>query len=268
MGEKQCPLSYPHAVFRHEGPARDPYKNAILAGYLAFVAGFVNSGGIVMIGSYTSHVTGSVGRFSMDLAAGDLGAALSALSLAAMFFVGAVSSSLIIEGHPTDRTASAYSFALLAEGLLLATFIFLAGLSQATHPRVRDAEAAILCLAMGMQNSLVTRLSGAVVRTTHLTGVVTDLGIEAARWYRWYRAKLHALPSFLRGRTPPERPQPARAILLAVITLAFTIGAALGATMTLRLSRWAMLLPAAAILIASAVAYRQGERDSHIPTPP
>ena len=61
---------------------------------------------------------------------------------------------------------------------------------------------------MGMQNSLVTRLSGAVVRTTHLTGVVTDLGIEAARWYRWHRAKLRALPTLLPSRSTPDRPEP------------------------------------------------------------
>lgn len=244
-------------MFRHEGPARDARKNAVLAGYLAFVAGFVNSGGFILIHSYTSHVTGSVGRFSTDLANGDLAAAISALSLALMFFVGAFAASLIVEGHKTEHTASAYGLALLVQGVLLALFIFLAGLSQATHPRIRDAQAAILCFAMGMQNSLVTRLSGAVIRTTHLTGVTTDLAIEAARWYRWHRAKLHALPSFLRERVPPERPSPGRSVVLSIVLLTFTIGAVIGATMTWRASRWAMLIPAALILAASAFAYSQ-----------
>lgn len=229
----------------------------MLAGYLAFVAGFVNSGGFILIHSYTSHVTGSIGRFSTDLANGDLVAATSALSLALMFFLGAFAASLIVEGHKTEHTASAYGLALLVQGVLLALFIFLAGLSQATHPRIRDAEAAILCFAMGMQNSLVTRLSGAVIRTTHLTGITTDLAIEAARWYRWHRAKLHGLPSLLRARVPPERPSPGRSAVLSVVLLTFTIGAAVGATMTWRASRWAMLIPAALILAASAFAYSQ-----------
>ena len=34
---------------------------------------------------------------------------------------------------------------------------------------------------MGLQNSLVTRISNAVVRTTHLTGIFTDLGIELSQ---------------------------------------------------------------------------------------
>jgi uncharacterized membrane protein YoaK (UPF0700 family) len=122
-------------------------------------------------------------------------------------------------------------------------------------------------LALGMQNSLVTRLSGAVVRTTHLTGVVTDLAIEAARWYRWHRSKLTVLPAFLRGRTPPERPALTQSILLSVIIAAFTVGAVLGAVLTLRASRWAMVIPAVAVLVASGFAYRQGRQPPSIPPP-
>ena len=201
----------------------------------------MNSGGFVLIGSFTSHVTGSVGRFSVDLSAGSGGAALSALLLVVSFFGGAFGASVIIEAATATSRARGYGLALLVEGLLLAAFIALAGLSRATHPRALDAEAAILCLAMGMHNSLVTRLSGAVIRTTHLTGVVTDLGIEAARWYRWYRSKA-------------ERPVGARSILLVTIITTFTIGALIGALVTCRASRWAMVAPAIAILFASAYA--------------
>jgi uncharacterized membrane protein YoaK (UPF0700 family) len=254
-------------MFRHEGPARGTRTNAQLAGYLAFVAGFVNSGGFVMIGSYTSHVTGSVGRLGNDIAMGELGAAFSALTLVFSFFVGAFAASLIIEGHTPVNTAHAYAAALLVQGLLLFVFIVLAGVSQASHPRVRDAEATLLCFSLGMQNSLVTRLSGAVVRTTHLTGVVTDLAIEAARWYRWHRSKLKVLPAFLRGRMAPERPVMAQSVLLAVIVFAFTAGGVIGAVLTLRASRWAMIIPAVAVLGASAFAYVQGNRPPSLRPP-
>ena len=40
---------------------------------------------------------------------------------------------------------------------------------------------------MGLQNALVTRVSGAVVRTTHMTGVLTDIGIELVRMRAWVR---------------------------------------------------------------------------------
>jgi uncharacterized membrane protein YoaK (UPF0700 family) len=244
------------SVFRHEGPARSTRKNSILAGYLALVAGFVNSGGFILIGSFTSHVTGSVGRFSTDLARGDPAAASLAFAFVVAFFVGGFIASIIVETSAFRSTARAYGFALLVETCLLGAFIFTAGLSRATHPRSLDAEAVLLCLAMGMQNSLVTRLSGAVVRTTHLTGIVTDLAIESARWYRWQRAKLR-VPTLFPDRSPPVRPAPEKVMLLLTIVGAFTAGALFGADLTLRASRWAMLLPAAAVLAACFYAFSE-----------
>ncbi len=247
-------------MFSHEGPSRSPAKNAVVAGYLAFIAGFVNSGGFLMIGSFTSHVTGSVGRISTDVARGDPGAALLAVLLVVMFFAGAFGATLIIEGHQPGKVSRAYATALAAEGGVLALFIFVAGLSQATHPRLLDAEAALLCVAMGMQNSLVTRLSGSVVRTTHLTGVMTDLAIEAARWYRWHRAKIHMLPVLIGAGSKADRPEGARATLLGTIVVMFISGALLGAVLTLRASRWAMAFPAIGVLAASALAFTQRPR--------
>ncbi len=245
-------------MFRHEGPARSTRKNSILAGYLALVAGFVNSGGFILIGTFTSHVTGSVGRFSTDLARGAPAAATLAIGFVIAFFMGAFVASIVIETSVFQRTSRAYGVALLIEACLLGGFIFLAGLSHATHPRALDAEAMLLCLAMGLQNSLVTRLSGAVVRTTHLTGIVTDLAIESARWYRWHRAKLR-MPMLFSDRSPAVRPAPEKLMLLLTIVAAFTTGALLGAELTLRASRWAMLLPAAAILAACLYAFSESE---------
>ena len=240
----------------------------MLAGYLAFVAGFVNSGGFVFIGSFTSHVTGTVGRLANDVAHADAPAATAAASLVLAFFLGAFAASLIIEGSVEGRVATAYGVALLCQSGVLTVFVAVAGLSPADHPRVLDAEAAILCFALGMQNSLVTRLSGAVIRTTHLTGVVTDLGIEAARWYRWQRAKLHSVPQLGGERAPAERPASWRSALLGVIVIAFIAGAILGATLTEHTSRWAMALPAVAIFAASIFAFSQrGARASKLPPP-
>ena len=240
-------------MFRLEGPARSPRHNAILAGYLAFVAGFVNSGGFVLIGSFTSHVTGSVGRLSIDVTRGDFGAAFFAALMVATFFLGSLSASFILQGPRPAGLPRAYGTALTFEGLLLASFIFVAGYSQTSHPRLRDAEAAILCAAMGMQNSLVTRLSGAVVRTTHLTGVITDLGIETAHWLHWRVS---------RWRNPGE-PETARPLthggttLLLTIATTFVLGALLGGTLTAKISRWAMIGPACAVWAAAIYAFSQ-----------
>lgn len=252
-------------MFRHEGPARDPRLNARMAAYLAWIAGFVNSAGFLLLGTFTSHVTGSVGRASTNLAAGDALAAGLAMMLVLSFFLGAFGASLVIEGR-SERVPEAYGFALLLQALLLAASVFVAHLAHATSPRVLDAQAVLLSVAMGMQNSLVTRLSGAVVRTTHLTGIVTDLGIEAARWVRWHRARTGSR-SFSRDQTPTERPIARQARLLLTIMVAFTFGALVGGALTLQTGSWSISLPAAATLAAGLYALSQRDRLS-LPPPP
>lgn len=247
-------------MFIHEGPSQSLVKNATLAGYLAFIAGFCNSGGFILIGSYTSHVTGSVGRISTDVAEGNPGAAVFAVLLVVMFFAGAFASTLIIEAHGPTRKQEGYGTALLGQGMLLSLFVVVAGPDYATHPRVLDAEASMLCFAMGMQNSLMTRMSGAVIRTTHLTGVVTDLAIETAGWYRFHRAKLPVLSTLIGPLQPAERPVLTRSILLGTIMLAFIFGGIVGAWLTHHETRWSMALPAAGVFAASGLAFFQGWR--------
>jgi uncharacterized membrane protein YoaK (UPF0700 family) len=216
-----------------------------------------------MIGSFTSHVTGSIGRFANDLADGSFGAAVAALSLVLAFFGGAVTASFVLEGS-TAKVPLRYCLALAIEAALLLSFVFVAGLSRTSHPRLLDAQAALLCAAMGLQNSLVTRLSGAVVRTTHLTGIVTDLAGETVRWYRWYHWRLLTGP---RPSQPPRHPPDGRIALLLAITVAFIVGAAAGAVLTARASRWAMCLPAALVGAASAFAFYQSLPSDRRSTP-
>ena len=251
-------------MFSHEGPMRDARHNTMIAGSLAAIGGFVNAGGFVLIGSFTSHVTGSVGRFGNDLARGHPSAAVLALLLIGFFFVGAFVSSIILESS-TGAVARGYGYALLCEGALLGTFVIIAGMSHTKHKHLLDAQAALLCMAMGMQNSMITRLSGAVIRTTHLTGVVTDLGIEVARWYRWHRRKLTMLPVLLPGRSPAERPPIGRISLLVTIFFAFVAGGMAGAVLTLNISRWALAVPTAAVLTAARVAFRSAAKETAAP---
>ena len=252
-------------MFQHHGPSRSERHNRVLAGYLAFVGGFVNSAGFVLIGSFTSHVTGNVGRLANDLAYRRYDAAAAVLPMILAFFGGAFLASMAIESNFFGRTANAYAAALLGEATLLVLFTVVSHLSIVPHPRVQDWEAAILCAAMGMQNSLVTRLSGAVVRTTHLTGVFTDLGIEGARWFRWWRGRvserIRLNLSF--GRNPPEKPLPLKVLLLATIAVTFILGAMAGALLVVRLDHATMILPSIAVLACAAYAVATGRR-----TPP
>jgi uncharacterized membrane protein YoaK (UPF0700 family) len=155
----------------------------------------------------------------------------------------------------------AYAVALALESLLLLSFTALSYVTIGAPARVLDAEAALLCAAMGVQNALVTRLSGAVVRTTHLTGVITDLGIESARWFRFWRRSLATatrLPLVL-GQNPPERPSSAKLLLLLTIAISFMLGAAGGAIMATRFGHGSMLI-AAFLVIGGATHALRNER--------
>jgi uncharacterized membrane protein YoaK (UPF0700 family) len=229
----------------------------MLAAYLALIGGFVNSAGFILIGSFTSHVTGNVGRFADDVASRQLVAAGAALTMVLSFFVGAFVASMIIESELFQRTPTAYGAVLSGEALLLAAFTLLASYHVGAHARTQDMLAILLCAAMGMQNSLVTRLSGAVVRTTHLTGVVTDLGIETARWLRGWRGRLQTA---LRNehdsvRPPRERPIIAKIRLHAIIVGMFTLGALLGSLLGVSLQQRVMLLPSVAVAIGAGYAF-------------
>lgn len=231
-------------MFSHEGPARSARSNSVLAGYLAFVAGFVNAAGLLLLGTFTAHVTGSVGRLSIGLGQGDPGAVAGAGLMVLLFLCGAVLASILVETSFFARTSTAYGAALLVQGLLLSIFI----VAGATG---------ILSFCMGMQNSLVTRLSGSVVRTTHLTGVVTDLGIEVARWLRWRWSRARGEPPAA-GRNPAGRPNPTRSLLLITIVVAFAVGGLGGALAAPAWGARSMAVPAAAILAAAIYAFTAG----------
>ena len=128
--------------------------------------------------------------------------------------------------------------------------------------RALDAEATLLSGAMGMQNSLVTRLSGSVVRTTHLTGVITDLGIELARWFRFWRGsiarRIHTRLSF--GDAESSAPRVAAVTLLSTIVGCFVVGAIGGSVLARALGHVAMLAPALAVLATAVYAAASGLR--------
>jgi uncharacterized membrane protein YoaK (UPF0700 family) len=250
-------------MFRQEG-TRSDRQSRILAGYLAFVGGFVNSVGFVLIGTFTSHVTGNVGRASNDFAMGNGLAGTGAAGMVVAFFFGAFIASVIVESSLLGHASRAYAAALGLEALLLGTFAVSTGAVGPAEPTVRDVEALLLCTSMGIQNSLVTRLSGAVVRTTHLTGVVTDLGIEAARWFRHWRGTIAArlgIP-LVAGRRVSERPMVPKTLLLLTIAGAFVAGAAVGSWLVVRWRYTTMAYAAVAVALFALYALLSGRAEA------
>jgi uncharacterized membrane protein YoaK (UPF0700 family) len=147
-----------------------------LAWSLAAVAGAVNAAGFYAAGRYTSHMTGTVSLLADALALAHVFDALVAAAVIAAFVSGAVLSTLLINRAQRRLPNGAYAFSLLTEAALL----FLGGLVEALVPEDFKVPLLVLGLSftMGLQNAIVTRVSNARIRTTHVTGMVTDIGIE------------------------------------------------------------------------------------------
>ncbi len=164
---------------RLSGRDRTAPANRQLARYLAFVAGAINAGGFLAIHQYTSHMSGIVSSMADNLAIGSFHLVLLGGASVISFLAGAASTSLMVRLARRRSLHSEYALPLLAEALLLVGFAFTGSEFEAKGARSGVLGTILpLCFTMGLQNAIVTNISGAVIRTTHMTGIVTDIGIE------------------------------------------------------------------------------------------
>jgi uncharacterized membrane protein YoaK (UPF0700 family) len=172
-------------LHRLTGKHRTRSANRQLGAVLAFVAGAINAGGFLAVQRYTSHMTGVISGVADDLATGGVMFALAGLASLLAFIAGAACTALLINWARQRQMHSKYALALLVEAALLLVFGLVgAHLDALAHLLVPTA-VLLLCFVMGLQNAIVTKISQAEIRTTHMTGVVTDLGIELGRLLYW-----------------------------------------------------------------------------------
>lgn len=164
-----------------EGALRSESLNRQLAWAMAFVAGAVNAGGFLAVSHYTSHMTGVVSAMADELALGDIATALTALAMMLSFLGGALVCSLLVSFGQRRRMRSRYALTLAMEALLLLAFGVMGNRLQQELQVTLPITVMLLCFIMGMHNAVTSIISGAAVRTTHLTGTVTDIGIELGR---------------------------------------------------------------------------------------
>lgn len=233
-----------------------------LAISLSWVGGFTNVIALLTWQTFASHMTGASTYLGFNMADGNwTEVGLFALLLAA-FVAGATLSALLTETARRRGSRSRYTFPLTLEALLLTLLMIALRLlhDPAANPW-RFLLLALTALAMGLQNATITKISGAVVRSTHVTGVLTDLGIETVHF------ALFAWDSFC-GRTPPttgRHPALLRIALLASIWGSFTCGALIGAAAYLR---FGPLVLAAPILFLVAVILLSRRKIARAPAVP
>lgn len=169
-------------MFRHQGKNRTFIHNLRLATLLSFVAGIVNVTGVLSIQTLTTNVTGHFAYFAEEIMKRDYAAAITFFVFTIFFLFGAFTSNflaeLISKKHPNLSHVIPISLEMI---ILIAVGVF--GIASELSSSEGKWIAFSMLFAMGIQNSLVTKISQSTVRTTHLTGLFTDLGIELSQLF-------------------------------------------------------------------------------------
>lgn len=136
-----------------------------------------------------SHVTGVVTNFGLSVGKGELKSALSLLIVPIFFLGGSVLSGYLVDLrlHMNKRPKYYLTFGFIFFLLLL---VYILGVSGFFGPFGKDTGdwrefllLSLLCLICGIQNGTITIVSKSVIRTTHLTGLTTDLGLGIVRFF-------------------------------------------------------------------------------------
>ena len=219
-------------MLRHLGSKRTYTHNVQLAALLAMTAGFVNAAGFLAFATLTTNVTGHAALFAERISLQDwAGMRVIALWML-LFLAGALVSSFIVARVGKNQRFSYVIPIIIEAGILL--LVSLEGHRYDNSLASKETFAGSLLFAMGLQNALVSMISGSVVRTTHLTGTFTDLGIELAQLFEKTGKNIPALRSKIRLR-------------MAVIF--FFMGGALAGACLFRYAHFLAFLAPVAILL-------------------
>lgn len=230
-------------LLRHlTGRHRTTSTNRALGLLLAFNAGAVNAGGFLVVHLYTSHMTGFLSLLADNLVLGNMALVLTAVGILWAFLSGAGSTAILVRWARSHRLHSGFALPLLLEAVLMLLF-GLMGAITLTWDTVFAVPLTVLLLAyiMGLQNAVVTKMSSAEIRTTHMTGILTDLGIEMGKALYWNRSS-----------TPPEghvRANHARMRLFSSLVAMFTLGGVVGAA-GFKYIGFVWVVPLAALILA------------------
>lgn len=160
---------------------RTPQADLKLGTALAFVAGAANAGGFLAVGQYTSHMTGMLSALADNLVLGQFALVGAGLASVLAFMLGAISTAWLVNWGLRRQLRSAYGLPLLLEAMLLLLFGLFGAAMSLWHTLILPVTVLLLCYIMGLQNAVITKISQARIRTTHVTGLVTDLGIEIGK---------------------------------------------------------------------------------------
>lgn len=220
-------------MFRHRGRTRTLKHNLRIASLLSFVAGIVNVAGFLAVQRLTTNVTGHFAFFVDEIFKLNFWQGFVYFLYIFFFFLGSFVSNLIVETISKTNDRFIYVIPTIIESLIL---LFLAVFGQFLISKNPNLLAYSLLFAMGLQNSLVTTISNSTVRTTHLTGLFTDLGIELSQLF------------FYKQKDQKDRLYSSIKLRLTIITF-FFLGGLLGGILYSTLNLYVLAIAATVLII-------------------
>lgn len=221
------PYSYDPTMWHSRLPyaqtASASFRGFRMLGYvMAFLAGAINSGGFFAVARYTSHMSGEIARMADMLVIGEMRLALSSFIFLLCFIGGAMHANWLIIWGKRNRFRASYGLPIWIEACYLLVFGLLgAALSRFSVSFFTPPTIMILCFIMGMHNTVMTVLSNGVLRSTHMTGFATDIGIELSKaLYRQHDPRAKEL------NINPDR---SKILLFSGLLLSFFLGGVVGA---------------------------------------
>ncbi|MCA1177617.1 MULTISPECIES: YoaK family protein [unclassified Pantoea] len=220
-----------------------------LACTLAAVAGALNTAAFETVGFFSANMTGNVSSLSDHLAKANLHVGLFFLLIVLLFIAGSSVSTLIINSGRRRQIRGIYAINILLEGVALLAL----GVIESWFSFSQSGVLLVLSLSflMGLQNAVVTRISNARVRTTHVSGTATDIGIELAMLFDVLRRK----------ESPKDAPLYLERLKLHFFTvMAFLLGGVLGILLLNALSYKLLILIGVMLsLLALSTLQRAGQ---------
>jgi len=236
------PVSYLRSL---AGKDRTLSANRQLAFVLSVIAGAINAGGFLAVGQFTSHMSGILSSMAEDLAAGAIGLLLAAAGSLVCFIAGAASSAVMINWARRRELEAEYALPLITEAILLLFFALLGGNIASYEWLFVPVTVMLLCYIMGLQNAMITKLSHAEIRTTHVTGMITDIGIELGKALYWnsnrHAANVRVQADLIKLKN------------LSTLVLCFFLGGTLGSIGFKYIGFGFTLLPAVMLILLAVV---------------
>jgi uncharacterized membrane protein YoaK (UPF0700 family) len=216
---------------------------ALLPLLLCVNAGMVNSFGFYEFGSFVSHMSGHVTHIGIDFLEKDFHYLLGSVLILVGFLIGSITSSLNIADQSTFDRKSTAIIPLSLELLLLFMVFFQLNYTKSTSS-TSILGGFLLSMCLGLQNATFRETLGCIIRTTHITGVWTDLGISIGKLIKSH---------FSTSRNTEKRNiqiQSKNILILSAIVLFFMLGCAIGVIGTHHLRQKFLLVPLGVLILS------------------